>query len=62
MQINNTNYYLTDRQLADRYKVHRTTIWRWVRTGKFPQPEKLSDGCTRWADDAIAEHERRSSR
>ena len=40
--------YLSDRQLAERYKVHRTTLWRWVERNQFPKPVKLSPGCTRW--------------
>ncbi len=25
-----------------------TTIWRWVKAGKFPKPVKLSSGMTAW--------------
>lgn len=41
--------YLSDAQLASRYAVHRTTLWRWAKseTG-FPKPVTLSPGCTRW--------------
>lgn len=57
MQINETQCFLSDKQLAIRYGVHRTTIWRWVRTGNFPAPKILSSKCSRWADDDIAAHE-----
>ena len=40
--------YLSDKQLAEKYGVHRTTIWRWVKQGDFPPPVKLSPGCSRW--------------
>ena len=40
--------YISDVQLADRYAVHRTTIWRWVRNGLLPQPIQISPGTTRW--------------
>lgn len=41
--------YCSDTQLALRYSVHRSTLWRWVKTDPtFPQPVKLSAGCTRW--------------
>jgi prophage regulatory protein len=41
--------YLTDRQVAARYQVHRTTLWRWLKTDpSFPRPVTLSPGCTRW--------------
>lgn len=42
------NTYASDRQLAERYEVSRATIWRWTKEKKFPQPVKLSPGCTRW--------------
>lgn len=40
--------YLSDKQVAQRYSVHRVTPWRWVATRGFPQPVKLAPGCTRW--------------
>ena len=40
--------YVSDKQLAIRYGVHRTTVWRWIRNGEFPKPIKISEGCTRW--------------
>lgn len=41
--------YLSDQQVARRYGVHRSTIWRWVKTDTdFPRPIVLSLGCTRW--------------
>jgi len=40
--------YFSDRQVASRYNVDRTTWWRWVNNGQAPKPIKLSPGCTRW--------------
>jgi prophage regulatory protein len=41
--------YLTDVKLAQRYGVHRTTPWRWVKSDpSFPKPIVLTAGCTRW--------------
>ena len=41
--------YLSDRQLATRFGVSRTTPWRWLKTDpSFPRPVALSPGCTRW--------------
>lgn len=28
--------------------VGKTTLWRWVKEGVFPQPIRLSDGVTVW--------------
>lgn len=41
--------YMTDRQVAARYAVTRTTVWKWRKTDpSFPEPVQLSPGCTRW--------------
>lgn len=40
--------FVSDKQVAERFSVHRTTPWRWVQEGKFPKPIKLSVGVTRW--------------
>ena len=41
--------FLSDTKLADRYGVHRSTIWRWVKSDHyFPDPIVFSLGCTRW--------------
>jgi predicted DNA-binding transcriptional regulator AlpA len=40
--------YVTDTALAERFQVSRATIWRWAQTKRFPDPIKLSAGCTRW--------------
>ena len=54
--------YLSDKQLAKRYGVTRTTIWRWSRVNQFPTPIRFGSGCTRWALRAVeAWEERRES-
>ena len=40
-------------QLAERYDVNKSTIWRWVRRDILPKPVKLSDQCTRFSLDEI---------
>lgn len=45
--------YASDAQLAARYSVSRSTIWRWVHRGILPTPVHLSAGCTRWPLDEI---------
>jgi prophage regulatory protein len=30
-----------------------TTVWRWVREGRFPKPFKLSDRVTVWDADEV---------
>lgn len=40
--------YLSDRTLAKRYDVSRSTIWRWSAEGRLPQPVKIHGTATRW--------------
>lgn len=41
--------YLTDIEVADHFRVSRSTIWRWTRTSpNFPQPVIIGSGTTRW--------------
>jgi predicted DNA-binding transcriptional regulator AlpA len=41
--------------------VSPTTVWRWVREGRFPKPFKLGDSVTVWnADEVDAFIERQS--
>lgn len=40
--------YLTDRDLAERFRVGRTTIWRWHAERVLPAPVQLTPGTTRW--------------
>lgn len=53
--------YTSDKQLAKKYGVHRTSIWRWVEKGDFPKPVKLSPGCTRWINSAVQDWEKKKA-
>lgn len=46
--MDNVHIYLTDREAGIRYSVHRNTIHRWAREGRFPKPVRLGENCTRW--------------
>lgn len=63
MQVH-TQTYLTDIQLAERFRVSRATIWRWSAHGIFPRPIKLGPAATRWRQsDVLAwEREREAAR
>ena len=55
-----TETFISDRQLGERYQCHRTTIWRWARNGKFPPPISLAARVTRWRmSDVLAWEQRR---
>lgn len=45
--------FLSDTQLAERYGVSRSTIWRWSAKDILPPPVQLSPGCTRWDKDSV---------
>lgn len=41
--------YIAVAQIAARYDVHPSTVWRWAKADpNFPQPVTLTPGCTRW--------------
>ena len=45
---------MNDQDLANRFGVHRLSIWRWARTlDDFPKPRKIGANTTRWARDEI---------
>lgn len=35
-------------QLKARLNVSGSSIWAWVKAGRFPKPIKLSENCTAW--------------
>lgn len=56
--------YLSVRDLAQRYGVAPSTVWRWCDRGDYPRPVSLTPGCTRWrmADVLTWEREREAAR
>ncbi len=45
--------YYSDKQIAQKFGVNKSTIWRWVREKKFPTPVILSARCTRWESSEV---------
>lgn len=45
--------YISAAQLAERYAVNRSTIWRWAQRGLLPRPIRISEHCTRWDLDEV---------
>lgn len=43
-----TTPFLRDIEIAERYDISRSTIWRWVKEDRFPRPIKLGPASTRW--------------
>lgn len=40
--------YMRPRQVWTHFQISESTLWNWVKSGKFPKPDKLSDGVTRF--------------
>jgi prophage regulatory protein len=53
--------YLRDVDVAKRFGVARSTIWRWVHLGILPQPYRLGPSTTRWPEKDIVAFEARAA-
>lgn len=53
--------FLRDEDVARRFGVARSTIWRWVGLGILPQPCRLGPATTRWHEKDIAAFEARAA-
>lgn len=54
--------FLTDEEVARRFRVTRQTIWRWAGEGRLPSPLRLSPGTSRWRLAEILAFERKLPR
>lgn len=41
------------KQVLELIPVSKSTLWQWVKEGKFPVPTKLSSRCTVWLEEDI---------
>lgn len=46
--MKNTTPFLKDIEVAVRYNISRSTVWRWVKADQFPKPIKFGAASTRW--------------
>ena len=49
----NTTSFLREKQVRKLIPVAHSTLWAWVRAGKFPAPLKLSDRITVWRNSDV---------
>lgn len=42
-------------ELSDLLSIGKSTLWAWVKSGKFPSPVQISSRMTAWPADAIDE-------
>jgi prophage regulatory protein len=52
--------YLSDKLLrisdvSERLRISKSTIYKWVKDGRFPEPIILGDGASRWVEGEINE-------
>ena len=40
--------YMRPAQVMRHFQISESTLWNWVKNGKFPKPDRLSDGVTRF--------------
>ena len=55
--IEDSEGYFRIRTLTQRIPVAKSTIWQWVKEGKFPAPVKLSEQVTAWPVAAVKQWE-----
>jgi predicted DNA-binding transcriptional regulator AlpA len=51
--ISKSKHYLRERQILKLLPISRSTLWRWVRSGQFPKPIKISQGVTVWSQENV---------
>lgn len=49
--------YLSVKEVAARYGVDPSTIWRWLKKGLFPEPKRFGPQTLRWAISDLESHE-----
>ena len=57
-----TDRYVCVKEVATRFGVAVSSIWRWAKEGSFPKPTRLGHGTTRWLESEVLafEAERRA--
>ena len=47
--MNKFNKYYRVSELSELLSIGKSTLWKWVKDGKFPQPIRLSARMTLWS-------------
>ena len=51
--------WFSAQQLAERFGVHLSTVWKWAQCGLLPKPGMMGARLARWPEESIVELERR---
>ena len=51
--------YYRAHELAARWRVHVSTIWRWAKRGQLARPTRLGRGVVAWPAAVVLAHEQR---
>jgi prophage regulatory protein len=47
---------LRPKQILQQFPISRSTLFQWVKDGKFPAPLKMGARCTVWREEDIQEY------
>lgn len=54
-QLPSTRYMRQSQILPDIVPIGKSTLWRWVRAGRFPEPVKIGANITAWRVEDVRE-------
>ena len=40
-------------ELSKQFSIPKSTIWYWIKQGKFPKPIKLGERCNAWRESEL---------
>ena len=50
--MNNLKFYRVS-ELSELLSIGKSTIWAWVKAGRFPKPIQISSRMTVWTEDSL---------
>ena len=56
----NPQAYFRAHELAARWRVHVSTVWRWAKTGRLARPTRLGRNVVVWSAAAVHAYENRT--
>ena len=53
--------FISDKKVAERYGIARSSVWYLVKQGRLPSPTKISANITRWNIETLDAHDAKYS-